>query len=71
MAAAASCTHQAPSWKPGSSVMEPCARVRTVPVGNTRPCRCSAQAAASSLGVRSSAGSWPLALAMACAVSAP
>ena len=60
-AAAASCTHQAPSENPGSSEIAPCASVRTVPVGSTRPRSRSAQDSASRLTVRSSAGSWPLA----------
>ena len=41
--AAASCTHHAPSSKPGSAVTAPCTMVRTEPVGSTRPSSFAAQ----------------------------
>ena len=70
-AAAASCTHHAPSENPGSNETAPCASVRTVPVGSTRPRKRSAHDAASDFTVRSSAGSWPFAAAIARAESRP
>ncbi len=70
-AAAASCTHHAPSENPGNSEMAPCANVRTVPVRSTRPRNRSAQDSAFSFTVMSSAGYWPIAAAIARAVSRP
>ena len=52
-------------------VAPPCAMVRTVPVGSTRPRSRSAQCDASALTLTSSAGSCPFAAAIASAVSSP
>ena len=60
-AAAASCTHQWPSVKPGSIVTEPCSSVRTVPVGSISPCSRLAHCSGSDFTVMSSEGSWPIA----------
>ena len=71
-AAAASCTHQAPSAIARQLRRPARARcARTEPVGSTRPPSTSAQCSGSFFTVRSSAGSRPLAAAMARAVSAP
>ena len=52
-AAAASCTHQAPSAKPGSSRIGVRSSSRTLPVGRTMPPSRSAQASGSVFTVRS------------------
>src|SRR2546423_3682179 len=70
-AAAASCTHHWPSAKPGSIVTEPCSGVRTDPVGSVSPCRRFAHCAASDFTVRSSDGSWPIAVAILLAGGSP
>ncbi len=70
-AAAASCTHQCPSVKPGSIVTDPCSKVRTVPVDSVSPCSRVAHCGGSDFTVMSSDGSWPIASAISRAVASP
>ena len=69
--AAASCTHHAPSAKPGNSVTLPPPSRRIVPVGSTSPSRRPAQKSALERGVRSSGASIRWAAAMARVASSP
>ena len=70
-AAAASCTHQWPSMKPGSIFTEPCSSVRTDPVGRISPCKRLAHCSGSDFTVISSDGSWLIASAMSRATLSP
>ena len=69
--AAASCTHHAPSAKPGSSAMWPPPLRRSVPVGRTSASSWPAQKSVFERGVRSSGASIRWAAAMARVVSSP